>query len=415
MDLLTGLYTGRESLMSHGTALAAVADNVANTNTTGYKAERPEFAALLADSMGGLYSQTNSYGNGVEITDINTIHAQGPLEVTNRSLDFSIQGEGFFIVSNGTDTYYTRAGNFTAAADGTLVTQDGLTVMGYASGDLQNLVPLQVENTTVQAQATTTVALNGVLDSRSTITTAPTNPQTFGELNSAASAHGIFSVIDALGEKHDIDMYFSKTDATTWQASAYVDGSDVGGTAGVPVQVGSATMNFPNNGSPAVDSTITMTMNPAWPGTTSSPVTIDMTQFQSVAAPSVLSGIIADGTQPGTVSNISLSKDGTIVGQLDSGAQTTLGTIALARFVNPESLTREGSNMFSISEKTSTPSVGTPNTEARGSVSNNSLENSTVDQANEFINVVRYQRGYQAGSQIVRTMNELLNTTLQLA
>ena len=415
MDLLTGLYAGRESLISHGTALAVVADNVANSNTTGYKAERTEFAGLLANSMGSMYSDGTSYGDGVQVTDVVTMQSQGSIETTSQQLDFAVKGEGFFIVSDGTNTYYTRAGNFTTDANGYLVTQGGLSVMGYAQGDDQTLVPLQVTNSTVDAQPTTTATLSGILDSSSKNTTVPTNPQTFSELNDAATYRCSFSIIDSLGESRDISMYFFKTDNSTWQASAYVDGATVGGTEGSPTQIGTTTLSFASDGSLVEGSGSEMTMTGNWGGTSSSSVTVNLANFNAVASNSALSTISTNGTKAGTVSSISVADDGTITGVLNSGSETELGTVALAQFINPNSLERMGTNLFTTSEDTATPSIGTPDSGARGSIANGSLESSTVDQATEFINMVRYQRGYQAGSQVVSTMSSLINTTLELA
>ena len=113
MRLFSSLFAGRESLITHGNALAAVSDNIANQNTPGFKEQRVEFADLLAEGQGGLFSEPNRTTNGVKATDSVTLHnEQGSLDFTGRELDFAIQGRGFFVVGDGADNSYTRAGNF---------------------------------------------------------------------------------------------------------------------------------------------------------------------------------------------------------------------------------------------------------------------------------------------------------------
>jgi len=128
MGLFSGLYIGRESLMSHGNAMASIANNIANVNTTGYKGERAEFMDLFAGGSGSLYGSSLASGNGSKIDSISMETSSGVIEDTGRDLDAAISGNGFFVVSDGTTQYYTRAGNFTLDADGYLRTQDGMYV-----------------------------------------------------------------------------------------------------------------------------------------------------------------------------------------------------------------------------------------------------------------------------------------------
>src|SRR5689334_18599800 len=110
---LTGLFTGREALISEGGAIANVADNLANLNTTAFKSGRSEFANLLAASEGSLYGSELDPGNGAQINAVTTrFDKQGTFDFTDRALDAAIDGKGFFVASDGTDNFYTRAGNF---------------------------------------------------------------------------------------------------------------------------------------------------------------------------------------------------------------------------------------------------------------------------------------------------------------
>lgn len=127
---LTALYSGREALITEGAAIASVADNLANANTPGFKTARSEFANLLADSEGSLYGSTEDPGNGVQVDNLRVLHdKQGSINFTDQGLDLAIQGGGYFVTSKGTETFYTRAGNFQVDKDGNLVTSNGDNVM----------------------------------------------------------------------------------------------------------------------------------------------------------------------------------------------------------------------------------------------------------------------------------------------
>ena len=415
MDLLTGLYAGRESLISHGSALATLSDNIANSNTTAFKSERTEFSGLLSNALGGVYSPTMSYGNGVAVDGTKTNLAQGPIEDTGQNLDFAIEGDGYFVLSDGTTNYYTRAGNFKSDASGKLVTESGLNVMGYLPSAPETLTTLSVNNTFVDATATSLMTLTGNLSVSSAVTSVPAGAQTYEELSSAANFHTVASLYDSLGVNHDVDMYFYKTGTNAWQVQAYCDASETGGTAGVPAQIGSTTLSFPTDGKFPEGTAVEMQLSGAWTGAANSAVTVDLSGMRQVGGSSALNSIAADGNPSGTITGIEVDQNGQIVGTLDGGGQTVLGTIALAKFVNPDSLDKLGDNLYQAGEESSAVAIGNPNSDGRGIVQNGELEQSNVDQASEFVNVIRYQRGYQAGSQVIQTMNELLNTTLQIA
>ena len=128
----SGLYAACAGLLARTQALEVAANNLANVNTNGYKAQLASFHSLLAraneDGSGGEISAAiNNFG---VLGDSRTNLAQGSLEHTGSDLDFAIQGEGWFAVQNGAGRQYTRNGNFHVDRNGRLATADGNTVLG---------------------------------------------------------------------------------------------------------------------------------------------------------------------------------------------------------------------------------------------------------------------------------------------
>lgn len=417
MDLLTGLSIGKQSLLTHGAALATLADNIANANTPGFKDARSEFSDIFTDSIGSLFSSPLNSGNGVQIDAITNVQSQGPLETTNRSLDLAVTGKGLFIVSDGKTTSYTRAGNFTTDPEGNIVTVEGQKVMGFTTASPESLVALNVQNGVSTGKPTGTVALEGNLDDGSTLTTTPPGaPASFTDINNLSSFSAEVEVVDSLGKAHGISLHFFHTGILSWDVQAYVDGAEVGGTAGTPSSLGTGTLTFLGTGAQPAGSTASVVVTPAWAnGAVATPITITLDTLTGFSTSSFVSGVTKDGSIPGAVVGVRVERDGSIFAQLSSQAETKIGTVALADFINPEGLDKFGDNRFGGTTKAGTPDVGAPQTEARGTIHGSTLENSTVDLASDFIDVVRFQRGYQASSKVLSTFSELLNSTIQLA
>ena len=408
MSFIVGLNTGRDAMMTHGLALAAVSDNIANTNTISFKTQRPEFADLIAESIGGLYSTPGmSPGHGVQVSTIAMMNHQGTLELTNREYDFAIDGNGYFItqMQDGT-TYYTRAGNFSVDSDGYLVTLEGAKVLGYAPGG-NTLQPLQVKGFSVLPQATTNVKISGTLDATAGITTLPMPPASYQDLATNASFHSFAQIYDSQGQVRDLDFYYFKLADNTWEVQMYVDGRNTGGTPNEPVLMGSTTLNFPvaNN---------TISLNATWGNGATSNVNIDFSNFLNLAVPSNISQVSADGFAGGTVTGIRVSDTGAILGYLDTGIATIIGEFALVTFENPDSLQRVGKNRYIAGGNTVISSTGRPGADGRGQLKGSTLELSNVDMAGQFVELIRFQRGYQAGSKIVQTLSDLIQTTLNI-
>lgn len=420
---LTGLYIGQSAMAANGAALAFSADNIANSNTTGYKYQRPDFASLVADASGGRDSMpgNSESGDGVASRNGQTILTQGGVDVTGRDLDSAIQGNGYFVVREGNDLKYTRAGNFTISPDGFLQTATGELVMGYTAASPDTLTQISLDNISVNPTATTGAVLGGNLDSSMDSVPPPTNPTTFEQLSGSAAFSSFTDIYDSLGNRHSLSLYFyhmsnQPSGGSTWQVQVYAEGAEVGQTENTPVPLGNLQLNFDSNGSIVAGSNTAMSISPAWiSGAAQNTLQLDFGELRSFASPSYLSFLSMDGSAGGSATSIGIEANGDVVAKLDGGQTTAVGTLAIATFRNPSSLTKGDDNTFYQTPESGAADVARPGTNGKGSIVSGSLESSNVDMAKEFIDVVRYQRGYQAGSRIIQTIDKLIDATLQIA
>lgn len=445
-SIFNGLFAARSGLSAHGTAIGVIGDNIANVSTPGFKQTRAEFWDLVA---GGLRSSVIS-GSGAGISQIAPINNQGTLEDSGRPMDLAIDGNGFFVVADGQQRYYSRAGNFRIDPSGNIVSQSDFKVLGFPSNGSGILEQLNINSISQDNVATTSVKVAGNVDASATTLTngvsdIPTvsytdvtagsgtpSTTTYAELNAVAAFTTSVEVFDSLGQSHTINFYFFKTNANEYTARGYVNSEDVddptaGTAAGLPrlVYDGSSsspasdiTMTFAGDGSRSPAPTVgtpDLTGAVTWNnGSTSSSVDITFDPFTQFSTNANILSITQDGQGVGNVTSISIEKNGEIFAVLDNGQSSIIGTIALANFASAEGLTRVGNNLLQQSPNSGEPVVGRPDSGTFGTVNSGSIELSTVDIANEFVRLISYQRGFQANSKIITTINQLLDNVINL-
>lgn len=423
MAILGALSIARSGLIATGEALSVTGNNIANVNTIGFKGSRSEFEDLLADAG------TDSIGLGTRLQGVSASFTQGGIESTGRSTDIAIQGNGFFVVRNGDANYYTRKGNFTLSPDGSLTTQDGLPLQGYAVDANGNVVgpltDITFNGASSQPSPSTTVNVKNNLDATASVpTTAPFDGTTYTSAYASSNTSTTVKVFDSLGVSHDVTLFFSKTGANAWDVNIAVDGADVGGTAGVPSVIGTAALTFNPDGSLAspAPATVNVTFNGAaaqalsfnfgTPNTTNTAGQgLDgLTQFGS--ASSVAAS--ADGFAAGQLESISVAGDGTITGIFDNGESRALYRLGLASFASPDGLTELGSGLYGESLASGAATVSTPGNGGTGNVVGASVERSNVDLASEFVDLISLQRSFQANSRVITTSDNLLNDLINI-
>ena len=401
--------------------LSVIGNNLANLNTVGFKASNVNFAELVSQSVGGPSVNPMQVGLGVQVGQIRPSFTQGAIDKTGVATDVAIQGSGFFVVGEGVNRTFTRAGDFNFNAEGMLVTPDGSPVMGYT------VVNPGTGEIDTSMSPTPIVAPPGVL--RAPVPTTSVSTLTNLDANAATGATyaSPVEVFDSLGLPHVATISYTKTGPGAWSYAVTVPGAEVtGGTAGTPFQIATGTLAFDANGTltgvnggAVADITLT---TPTWTnGAAASSITWDVLNannvptFTGYGAPSATASVSQNGSPSGAPSSlIVIDQEGNLVASFGMGQTVTVGKLALATFNNPAGLVKLGTNMYAESDASGQPVIGTPGTGSRGTVIGSALENSNVDIAHEFTQMILAQRGYQASSKGITVADELLVDTLNL-
>jgi flagellar hook protein FlgE len=412
------MLSGVASLKAHQTKMNVIGNNIANINTTGYKGSRVHFQDLMAQTFRAASRPSNVLGGvnpiqvglGVKVGAIDVHTLQGALEMTGRSTDLAIQGNGYFMLTNGRDVHYSRDGAFGLDSSGFLVHRGtGWKVLGWmadAGGRIDTNQPINASSVLqfpVGSQAavrqTSVVQYTGNLNAN-----APST-QTY-----AATVR----VYDALGGAHDVTITFTNRQTpplgtpptgavSSWEWSATVGSTPVG-----DFTTGSNTrLYFDGQGKLVGTTTQQITITPT-NGAPPFTVDLDLSQVTSLAAESIVQPVYQDGFPPGTLQEFTIGIDGTIQGVFSNGLSRPMGRIALSLFANPAGLFRLGNNMWRVTDNSGLPQIGAPTTGGLGEINAGYLEQSNVDLGSEFADMIVTQRGFQANTRIVSVVDELL-------
>ncbi|WP_104178633.1 flagellar hook protein FlgE [Cryobacterium sp. Y50] len=393
--MLRSLYSGISGLRSHQAMLDVTGNNIANVNTTGFKASAAQFQDTLSQLTSGAGAPQGEVGGtnpaqiglGVQVAGISTNFSQGSSQATGKSTDLLISGDGLFITKMGGETLYTRAGSFDFDSAGRLVTPDGAIVQGWganngvvADGGPTSNITLPV-GAIIGATPTTTAAFGGNLPSDAEDGTVLTRD---------------FEVFDDLGESSTVTLTFTRDLTSTPDGWTVADKANTTSTT-LTSGTGTATGTFTGAGTLTVGG-----------------IVIDLSELKGFSGLTSVSGAADDGNAAGTLNSYTLSADGTLVGLFSNGEQLAIGRIALANFVNPGGLEKAGGSAYRATFNSGEPAVGTAGTNGLGSLSSGALEMSNVDLSQEFTNLIVAQRGFQANARIITTSDEVLQELTNL-
>jgi flagellar hook protein FlgE len=415
-------------LQSHGKALGVVGDNIANVNTTGYKAE----TAVFSDMLGRSIMATDQPGSGATVSGITRTFSQGTFINTESPTDLAINGQGFFIVDGNhggwTSNFYTRAGQFTLDNTGALVNPDGLVLQGYMAntlGEIDNqLTDLRIASSVLPPADSSEIKISANLDSSAEPPALAWDPATPGLTSNFSTA---MTVYDSLGTPHRVDVYFVKdAAANTWNWHALVDGGELtGGTEGVNQEVAAGLLEFTTDG---FLNTETVTTPPVFNFLGATPgQTIDFDFGESIAeggtgqtgstqyaASSIIRSQSQDGYGTGELTGVGVQGNGQVMAMYSNGEQRLVGQVAMATFEAETELARAGGNLWAETRSSGNARVSAASQGSAGSITSNALEQSTVDLAREFVNLIAYQRGFQANSRTITTADQLYQEIVNL-
>jgi flagellar hook protein FlgE len=407
--MLRSMFSAISGLRAHQMMMDEIGNNIANVNTVGYKTGRVNFQDILSQTFRGASAPQGGLGSinpaqvglGVTVAGIDVIMTQGNLQSTGRLTDMAIQGDGFFVMSDGSRQYYTRDGSFDIGLGGHLENPaSGLNVQGWnanSSGVVDTttapsdvIIPLGTRTT---ALASSTANITGNLDAAAAV---------------GATASTTLTMIDSLGVSHSVQVTYTKTGANAWDWAATTDPAD---TAASTTSSGTITFNSDGTFASATGSPVSLTLTNGATSPLDVAATMDaMTGYQGT---STLNAQV-NGFTSGTLVTFTIGSAGDITGVFSNGQTQLLGQIAMASFVNAGGLLRQGENLYSASSASGTASIGIPGSGGRGAVTTGSLEMSNVDLATQFTSMITAQRGFQANGKVITTSDEMLQDLVNL-
>jgi len=403
---LTGLNAAQNDLQ-------VISNNIANSETNGFKRSRAEFSDLYATSQFG--TSSNAIGQGVEVASISQQFTDGDITFTDNSLDLAISGGGFFVLSDGGAQTFSRAGAFQVDNLGNIVNSGGSQLVGFQADSNGNLNgaqgPLVISRANLAPNITSTINIDANIDASEPVLPAfllgPTGVPDPGTYNHATS----YTVFDSLGGEHITTNYFRKENATDWQVFQFVDNTQISGPD---------VLTFDAFGDlTAINGTAgqtTATSAAFIPGGVGAPTTftVDYDGITQFGGGFGINAIDQNGYATGRLSSLDFDPSGQLFARYTNGQSLTLGQVALANFANPQGLRPTGNTAWSESFASGQPLIGAPGSADLGLIQSGSLEGSNVDVTGELINLIQTQRNFQANAQVIGTADTITQTIINI-
>ncbi len=443
-----GFSQALSGLNASSSNLNVIGNNIANSQTVGFKSSNAVFADVFAGAK---------IGAGVSLSSVVQNFSAGNVEGTGRALDLAISGEGFFKLNQGGQVVYSRNGQLTLTPDGYLENAQGARLMS-------NEGVLRVPSAAMPASATTKLGSVYNLKSSDDVVTGAFDPADSSTFSYASTA----SVYDSLGNVHQMTTYYRKTAINEWEVHATLngnriyakqvdaDGAFVTDPATDPTGVaGNITpkLTFDANGilqpaapkrgdfaddaayNTALDAynvaannsfKATFYMPALTNGAATPPVagldsgadslafSLDLTGTTQFGNDYDQSSLTQNGYTAGSLVGITIDQNGTIVGNYSNEQKQTIGALILATFRTPEGLESVGNNVWIETAASGQPLFGTAGIGRFGTVESGALEVSNVDMTKELVNLIVAQRTFQANAQSVKAQSDMLEQAVNL-
>jgi flagellar hook protein FlgE len=438
-SLFSALTVAVGGLDAQSSALGNISDNLANSQTTGFKGINTNFQALVTQS-----NATVNNPGGVRATPQYNNSVQGNLTQSNVSTSLAISGQGYFSVqaavqnADGTTNFsnnnvYTRQGDFTLDKSGYLVNGSGFFLNGYSVStagvvDKSTTGPIQVSallNNPV-ASSTSTYAANLPASAANNFTSSPSTIQ----------------IYDALGNTHNMTFTWTKTSAGKWSLAAAVAGGD-GTNASGAIQNYTATIPFVFNTSTNIGSINSITSGSGYTvvdnsnaavnkaqvqfsldfsgfGAGSQTMTLNFGDYNTPNGVTQFSGsdvsvqsFSQDGLPQGSFTNLSIDKNGFVSLNYNNGSLKTIAQIPIVQFFAQDQLQRGSGGVYSSTLASGTARYNVAGDSGAGIIISSSLEQSNVDIAAQFTTMIQAQQIYSANAKTITTINRMLDTIIQ--
>ncbi|WP_435946151.1 flagellar hook protein FlgE [Dryocola sp. BD586] len=400
-----GFSQGLSGLSSASQALDVVGNNIANSQTVGFKSGSIAFADVFAGSQIGM---------GVQVSGVNQNFSDGVLGQGNSNLDMGISGNGFFrMVNEAGSVFYSRNGQFQSDENGFIINNQGMYLTGYqATGTPPTIQPgaaigpIQIPSGQMQARASDAGTMKGNLDSGTETIDPATNPFDPSDAKSYSSVTQV-DAYDSLGNKHTINVYFVKTGDNKWSTYSSDTTSPKHDGSGNPVYQ-KMDIEFDPAGQLTTNPAKLNVQSDGYKGGDALNFDLDMAGMTQQATDTAMESPSTTGYAPGLMNGYVVGDSGEIIASYSNGQKQTIGQVVLSNFTNPGGLASEGNNCWSETPASGQPVSGISGTGNLGTLYGNRLEASNVDLSKEMVNMIVYQRNYQSNSQTIKTQSELL-------
>ncbi|HEY1498317.1 MAG TPA: flagellar hook protein FlgE [Acidobacteriaceae bacterium] len=394
-------------------ALNTIANNLSNMNTTAFKSQSVTFSDLFYQQIGSSGAgDPLQVGAGTQVAATKTDFTQGSINETSNSTDVALNGDGFFVVKNGSDTEYTRDGNFSLTSDGSLTTQSGQQVMGYpvvngAVNTNSPLAPIQIPIGAVeQPNVTSKMSMSANLDS-----SAPAGTVVPAQI----------TVYDSLGVSHVATVDFTNVSTAlnpnAWTYQISLPAGDATGGANL-----TGALQFDANGNlttPAANvAGVSFTglsdgannLNITWDlyGANNKPT------ITQVSSGSAVSATTQDGYASGEYSGFTIDSDGLVSAKFSNGQTAPVGQLALASITNEQGLIITAGNNYQTTLASGSASVGVAGAAGLGTMQDEALEQSNVDISTQFANLIVAQQAFEASSKAITTFDSISQETINM-
>ncbi len=433
MGISSALNAGVMGLSVNSTKLATISENIANSETPGYKRVDTEFTSMVLENAGGAFT-----AGGVRAATTRYVDGEGPLSSTSNSTDIAVSGGGFLPVTtlNGlnstdgqTELQLVSSGSFNPDSNGNLATSSGLYLLGW---------PVDTNGDVIRAARDSTAGLEVVNVTDNLLSTTPTTEIDLGvnlpaeatqEGASGASFEAPVEYFDNLGRSELLTIEFTPTVPVTgtsneWTISFYDSAS---ATPATPVAT--ATVVFDDDGAaPGTAETITAGAGSSYDAATGEltitvdrgPMTIAMgptdgsSSLTQVAADFSPIGIEKNGVAVGNLTQVEINSEGMLEAVYDNGFRQTIYQVPVADVPNRNGLTAKDGQAYAVSQGSGSVYFYDAGTGQVGTTIGYALEGSTTDVASELTDLIQTQRAYSSNARIIQTVDEILEETTNL-
>lgn len=398
-SLVSPMRIGQSGLQASAAEISIIGNNIANSNTAGFKGSRAEFGDVIASS---LVSSSSVIGSGVRMSAVSQQFTQGNIIYTNNSLDMAISGNGFFqLLDPDGSTVYSRAGAFMMDSEGYIVNSLGQRLIGRTSTTqsdvLDALGPMHISQSYIDPKATGNVSVGANLNAGAE---PPENsfdksdPTTWNNVTT-------MTIYDSLGVAHTLSFYFRKGEGE-WTTHLFIDDS--------AEEASTINLTFDENGhleSPEENPTIDISEPPL-------SLTLNFSQMTQYGGEFGINELVQDGYSTGHLAGVAADENGAIYGRYTNGQTQSIGQVVLTDFPNPQGLIQLGDNIWAEGPTSGAPLTGDPGTAGLGLIQGGAIEASNVDLTGELVSLITAQRNFQANAQVISTADSLMQTLLNI-